>query len=359
MPKDTVLNADIEEIEFEDRTAIDDDNDNVEQTIINEFGDSAKDIRWHIKVYRIASQGRGDEPYLFTCDPSDLPIDDRLRDEYGSGKYRARVYKNNVLYRRFDIAVEKTNAAPRAVANPNTDLGAVIADAMAKQSAMLMGMMQAFMTRQAPVAAAPAYSDPFDVMSKTVTMVTTMMGSQNNRPDPMEYFTKGIEIAAQFSGGGGGETGALDLVKEFIKSPVAAAIADGTLKRRPRQTPDANVRPQPQAQPVRQQAPALPPMLAPYASELAVFVKAAARSSAPELYADMLLDGTFPDIFVKQLLDNDAALDQLGGAVPQVTQYKDWFKSVIDAARAMVNNEAGGADQAPNADKTVPDNDAS
>jgi len=361
-------NADFESLEadFDDVSGITGDVQDELDSILSSMDADANDVTFKISVSRDA-EGNSVGAHLFDCGPREFEnIRQRLIENYGSGRYQARIYRNKKLFRRKIIEVEAPkNAVPISI--PQQSQIGEIANLISRQNEQLANIMQ----RGAP-SAAP--SDP-------IAMMTAMMGAMvqmkefltpaqpanagSSIKDFMEMLAFAKEIVAD---GGGGGRSAFDLAAEFLKSPIAGELAEQFKAQRATpiagtppvaQLPAANAAMLTHSRPIPAQAPAATPQALPMPEILASFdqatlaqmkqqvdfwVSRAAKDSDPGLYAELLLD-TLPTEFAAFFINRSDLMEAVAFLNPAASQYPQWFAELKDAVNHILTADGDGEDK--------------
>ena len=128
--------------------------------IFSAFGESSDDETWQMRVYRVTGSNRQGfkEPWLFNCSVEELPIEQRLSDEYGTGIYRCKAYRNNRLFKHFTCEVEKTEKPAVAATSEISTILAAFQESQNRMMAILESRLN-----PPPISVAP---DPFDMLAK-------------------------------------------------------------------------------------------------------------------------------------------------------------------------------------------------
>jgi hypothetical protein len=314
--------------------------------ILDAFNAGPDSITWNIRVSQVTGNNRrGDkELFLFNCDPSELPIEERLIRDYGTGTYRARVMRNGRLFRQFDIPV--LAPAPKQEA-PTTDLAAILA-AIERSNAAAAERVERFLERVAtPGTVTQTQLDPFAMLEKMSTIIANMnrTAPQAAPSNSLETTLSVVEKIMDMSQNFGGEkrnAGMMDILRDLVKSPILGQLMEGAAANmaalpRPNSPPPQRVPMQPNA-PQTQQPP--PPPDNPLVQAVRYLVTRAQANANPSLYAEWLLDNLPPEM-AKQLLPQQNLVMQLEQAIPEVTPHRIWFQFVIDEARTMMESDGG------------------
>lgn len=319
--------------ELEDTEALRD-VDNVEESILNEFRAGDADVTFSIKVYSMpGNQRAGDkEFYLFTIDPTDLPVDDRLRDDYGSGTYRARVYRTQdgkkQLFRQFDMHV----LAPTkpTVTQQASETGTVLA-AMERMTERFERALKESST----ITTTPVALDPFAMMERMSTIMKNMGAIQQPQQQSagaekmVEMLSKGIELGQSVATNGADDVSIGGIIKEIAKQP---GVGERLLEVVTNLMQGRSVAP-----PVAAEPKAIPQQNNPMLQMLQFLSHHASKRSDPELYAEYFVDNT-PREIVTQLmtLPNADLIAQMTGMVADVGKQPEWFNQFIDAVRLLM-----------------------
>lgn len=335
--EDAVIDGD-----YDDQSALQDDMDQEEQVILNEFAANEDDVNWNIKVYRDAEKGRN-KAFLFDCSPSDLPILERLRDQYGTGNFRALVYRNGKLRRHLKYAIEAPKYHVPENQAANTEASAV-ALALNNQSSMMGDLINKITQQQtAPI-------QPLDPMAMMQSMVAMMAGLQNLMPaapvndskQMMDMFIQGITLAKEM-GDSDGETNFMDIARDVMKSLPLGQMMQNAQNPSPNQpaiSAHPNARPiNPQGQ---NQAPNPQSEISPQNEQeqetmmikmfLEQLVSQAKRNGDVEIYAAMILDNVEPQKIHNFLITHDPKT-YLTGISTGIAQYWPWFEALMTALK--------------------------
>lgn len=344
----TSKETDTIEVVTETLTEAEQDALSIEENIAALFDASDETVTWNCMVYEIDKSQGNAELYLFSVLPDELPaLNDRLRDNHGTGTYRVRVYRKegnkNRVFRQFDRRIK---AAPKPISAPaqQTDLAAVLAT-MERNTERMIQAISASQQRQ-QVYTPPAPVDPFSTMTQMATAMGAMM--QAFRPaegaSSMDLILKGVELATSLEKSDK-ETGLLDIVKEALGSLPAlvqiteaqrvAATPPGTAVTLPgKQPPPSNpVKPAPvqtQVSPEQQAQMQIRQMIL-------SLIPNAAKGSDPGLYADWLADQWGMEM-VAAVVTQPNILMQLQSLVPEMTQYSAWFQSLLEELGSLVED---------------------
>lgn len=309
----------------EDITELMGDVDSELDQITSEFDKDKNDVELKIKLHRVLER-KGEREWLFDILPAELPIMDRVKEEYGGGKYQASVFKNGKLFRKFtfNIATPRVNALLK---NSTTEINSVLS-ALAAQQAQQFSQLKELMVTAKP---APA----FNMMEMMTGMVTLMVQMKNLMPQPiqhennsMEYLLKGMEVMREMGNSAGNsdkDTNLLDIVRDLIKSPLLGKALEGIST--PVKTEKITAPAQAPSQlnsPTASGNNDMNPIVKGYINQL---IKKAAQNSDPELYAAFILDNV-PETIVKQYLLRDDLMTVITAINPEAGKYGEWFEEL-------------------------------
>lgn len=325
--------------------------------ILAELGATPGDDNWRFTVSHVLGSSRDGvkEPQIYEGDASIIEgLHTRLREEFGGGRFRVRVYKNKRLYRRQDIEVASP-PRPTQQAAPQSDMTAVLA-AMERQNQSMREMFQQFLTTQKPLAPALPVN-PFEGIQQIAATMSSLSQMFMPKTDPtmttVDALLKGVELAAKVRGDdGGGDDGDVSLmavVRDVIKGPIGEKIGEVvasqmTLGQMQKPLPKA-VRLPPKektATPQEQPAPVQEPDANATAQnflrkEILYLVTRAQNNSDPIQYAEWVMDN-----WPRELLINVTATPNLlavmNAQVPETVPYTGWFKQLIDELGELVKD---------------------
>lgn len=334
--------------------------------IMSSFNASGEEDSWYVKVYRVLGNNRErfGEAYLFTIAPDELPIEDRLRDIHGSGRYRGRAYQNGKMMASFEIdieaLIEPVRYQPPSADLPKSGEATSFAQQLEQSNLRMMEMIEKRFAAVAPIAAPPV--DPMAQMTQFVGLFTAMKGLMPEPPaQNMDLILKGIELARDF--GASGETGLMDIIKEVVKSPMIENALAGMATARPGGLAIAAP-----AAPHLAPAVAPPPMLPAnptpimpaagpnhqamgqndvnqfVAQQLNTLVALAAAGTDPALIAENVYDN-LPDATLEYIVTSPTIIAELTQMNSLVGNHVTWFQHLLDAVKRIdneVQNEAPG-----------------
>jgi hypothetical protein len=319
--------ADAEYIEIpgtaEDITEMEKTIDEELNSIFSEFGGDDRDTVFKIRVSRVIKD-QGQEEICFYCMPQELPIFDRIKNEYGPGMYKVTVFKNNLKFRNrsLNIAAPIKQPATEAAGNSGQDLTTIFT-AMAEMQQKNFEQMQSLLARQpAPAAPAPA-GNPLQMLIDLAPAIVAIKGLFPAQTNGVDMMLKGMEMMKDFQpDSGGGEKNFTDFMitaaKEFGGPLIEMAK---TLPAMPAVNPAAA---QPPAQIETQPQQENDSMLM-LKMQVNNFVSQAAAGKDPALYADLILDNMTPEQ-INEFLGQPNLKEFLIGLNPKVSDYWPWFE---------------------------------
>jgi hypothetical protein len=293
--------------------------------------------------------------YCFECSPDTFSLDD-LRDKYNGGDFRVYVSRDGKPLRNLKVSVEPgKKIEPEAPAL--SDVAIAMRDGFAQQAEVLRESLESRNSGGISLR---------DVLMQLPAIIAAWKSLQPAPPPPMEdkidVLLKGMEMAREFGGGGGGDSDSLmGILRDLIRSPMVAQAVQSTLAQQAQKhipvapqaaqpqilspeliargnTPLPPVqwphRPEDRAMPPASPAPVQPsegngmihPMLKHY---LGVLVQKAADNSDPALYADVILDNAPPDQIQTLLMQRPTPVEYLIGIEPRIAQHREWFSSLM------------------------------
>jgi hypothetical protein len=352
MATKALTQEDFEEAEFiqtqkaEDVTALQNDIDDQINSIFSEVGADKNEVNYYFQVWRVLKD-QADMAFLFKGTPAELPIMERLRDEYDGGRFHIQIYRNKKRYKRLNVTVEMPKKAAIATMVKN-DMAEVLKE-MGRQQQENFNMLKDTVMQMVGKPSTPQPSQ-MEMMTGMMTLMMSMKNfvsppaQSNVSPDKMiEVLIKGMELGRE--SGGGGETGLMDIAKELIKSPLLGSLAQavnnppqlprpamqpqipmqskpGTIPAQPQMTTQA----QAQAQPKPQGTNMTNPVIKHYLNQL---IQKAEKDSDPVLYAEFILDNV-PQSMVEENIMREDLIEYLSSIDPRVSNYKEWFIELRD-----------------------------
>jgi len=300
-----------------------------------------------VKIYAI---DEGKYEWCFACTPSDLPVNERIRTEFGGGAYEARLYSGAKVRRRLPFRIREMLKQPDApVTAPTNDVAAVV-QGISKLGEMIVNMSQGFSQQIASLqgqnAAAPGpVIDPLAMQASLISNLIAMKGllggnEGGGAKELIEVFKSGIEVAKEVAGDGGSDDMLSFLSKgtDMITKIASAAAANPAMPTMPPaepvQTGDPGSAGVPALATREAQAMALK-------HEIARLVERAKAGSSPALYADLILD-RLPLPAIQSFLADGNALEKMARIDPGVMNHQQWFTELGNELRAALKEGDDG-----------------
>lgn len=374
-----IEDGDFIEVKADDISQLEDDIDAELAKVTADFDKDDNDVNLEVRIYKTVPNST-ELDYLFTCTPAEFPIVDRVRDEYGGGKYQVRIYREaggkKSLFRRFSFRIGSPRpfAQHHAPAKSGVDDMANVVRAMAENQQKQMEQFQTMMVNMQRTAQPAQQTSMVDMMQG----IAAMMGAMQQlmpKPQPatggIETLIQGMTLAKDLlgeSGGGGSERNLYDTLTETVKTfgPVMAGALSNPSPRAHRRTPDPAMTPgktppppqlprpkqpansgtheQPQNQPA--QPSEAERMNAIKMQQLKMYtgmlVQKAQENSDPSLYAELILDNVSDEDLDRFLL-GEHGLDNLAKIHGGVDHHRAWFNSLRDEVLALLKENDEGA----------------
>lgn len=347
--------------EFEDISALQGDIDSELNAVTSEFGKDENEVNFKVKLHRVLEK-KGEREWLFDVLPSELPIMDRVKDEYGGGRYEASLFKNGKLYRKFhfNIANPRVNFVPKQNSSELSSIIQMLADNQEKQFNQFKELIL-----QVSKPAESKQLDPTAMMGGIMGMMLQMKqflapAGNNNAMGGMEMFVKGIELAKDLTSGDK-ETNLLDIARDLLKSPLVETLVEKAGMQVPGKTvtavPGSARLPGPVPGPAP--VPGGPVSVAPennqpenmdmnfiekkfIAPQVNNLVNLAKAGKDPGLYAEVLIDNLPPTVtedMINKYLANENIIEDLSKLNPDVKNYADWFNAFKNAVQEIMTPE--------------------
>lgn len=342
----------------EDISSQQNDIDDQLSNIFSELGSSKDDINFTLSIWRVMPN-KAEMAFLFKCTPAELPIMERLRDEYEGGQFHVQVYKNKKRFKRFTVHVEppKRNTV-KEVKSEMAEMIKAVADQQERQFNMLRETMMQMVGKP---------STPAPSQIETMTVMMGLMKSMKDfaapaqpvntvSPDKMiDILMKGMELGRD--SGGGSETNFLDIVKEALKSPLLLSAASGAMSSIP-SLPQVKASPQlnsPGSNPVNKPVQSEAPKMNMLEHNLNMLISKAEKDSDPVLYAEFILDNV-PEEIINQYILRDDLIEELVKINPKVANHKEWFLALRNHIQGVLTDEGEAGDTEEHApDPLIPD----
>jgi len=317
---------DVVDGEFEDMTGIQGDLDEQLDHIISELSADDNSVEYTMKVFR-PQAGKGKMGYLFTCSYTELPILDRLRDEYGGGDFEVRIFRGGKIHRRRTCIVEpppkKLNPPPQAPMEMN---------------AMANAMSQGFERLGTLLVSQQNQNTGMKDALENMVLMKQVMGTPEPPPDPLSQLKGLLEIQQMVGGNntdGGAETNVNDVLlsmAETVLPKLAEAATTETPLKTVSESPTLPI-PLQDIPPETEKGKANPMKM-----HLVFLSMQAKRKGDPMVYAQMVLDHT-PDDKLDDLIDfmeHDNCLEDMTQIHSDVANYKEWFIKLSKCILSLV-----------------------
>lgn len=288
-----------------------------------------------VKIYSI-EEGKYD--WCFACTPADLPVNERIRRDFGGGRYEARLYSGAKIRRRLPFGIREMLKKPDATPAPTNDVAAVV-QGISKLGEMIVSMSTGFSQQIAQLqtgAAGPAVTfNPLDMQKSMIDNMVAMKmlvgdnaGGGSNVKDMIDVFRSGVDLAKEVGGEGGGDD-MLGFLSKGTEMITKIANAAATVPTAPPTATPAVVHTPPATGSTREQ------QIAALKVEIGRLVRVAQRGSAPALYADLILDNV-PVPVIESFLTDGNSLEKLAKLDPAVMNHQQWFTELGNEVRAAL-----------------------
>lgn len=334
-------NAEYEEIDgtADDISALEGDLDGLLSSITSEFSADENDVEFTMMIYRVVT-GTGNMEYLFTILPHELPVLDRLRDEYGGGDFETRVYRKTAgqrkkLFRKFRQKIaappKREYVAPQKVTSDLSEIANVMMQGFQQTNAMISEIMKQNVPQNATI-------NPLEMMQGMIATLVSMqqLMPQNKTDSGIDTAIKFLELGKDL--GSDKETSSTDVLLETIRSigPILTKSVETSQK-----PENASIKNNIPSQSTVTNPAEKPSMLNPtqmmIKSQLKNLVKVAAAGKDPELYADLILDQV-PTFQLTTMINSPTLLEDLAKLDPAVNRHQTWFTTLVTIIRDTLEN---------------------
>lgn len=340
------------EIEGEDVTDIDNVSEDEFNEITTEFGGSDKDIDILIKVYKVLER-EGKKAWCFDCLPADLPISDRIRQDFGGGQYLMRIYKNRKLTMGRKLIIAEPSK--KSEEKKESDL-AMIGKMLAEQQKQNFEQLQAIILQSQGRSVAPV--DQMSTMKDTIAILASMrevFGSPSHSPqvNPMDYILKGMEIMKEVGGNNSTESSFVDIFRDLIKSPLLPAVIQANVQPRnnlhksetpklPEHTEQSENKNESNIEVIVKDSKELTNeeknAMNMLNLQINMLANAARNHSDPSLYADLILDN-LDDETINNFILNENAFEKLISIRPDLLDCREWFNQLQLAIKSSMSSD--------------------
>lgn len=322
----------------EDISAISNEIDADERSILADFGAEQDKASWEIKVYK---RGEGNQRgWVVDIDPSQLPFLSKLRRMAGPGSYQGYCYRDKKLRKVLKWNIVELVEPPQAAA-ADSALGQLVT-----QQGKLMNEMMAQIAaiKQAPPAPPPPQSNMMEMMGLFTQMASVFKPDPSPPPppqkDPMELLTGTLALARELANGDK-EKSTLEIVADMIASPMVQETlrsVAGSVQQARQAPPPVGMQPRAIAPPPMQTAQPAQPMPGqpapagsmPFANEIAFLLVGAQKDIDPVSYADVCR-GMIDEVTLSQMLALPDPVSLLITANPAIAPFRLWFQDFFEA----------------------------
>lgn len=317
-----------------------------ERVLAELSGEGGEDAR--IFLYRdIKGKSTGAE--LFSMSPAEFDlaaICEKLREDYGTGDYRAILKKGGRIKKAMPLAVEvpKSRVATSAPVAGNQDNTLItLLTSQAQRSAEDARLAQESMNKMMLAIVQGKNNAPQSTMKETLEILALLNNAKGDKSDPIDSLLKGIELGKQLAEGGGGENPILAGLKAMapvIQKGMEVSLA--TQKALP-----ARVNPKlPKPTKVIEKTESDENAHKEEFNVLCRMIKRAAdKGSDPELYADWLIDQIGEEALAQYMLedmDYDLFVLMVPGGLTE--PQKEWLDMVRESVLTSPDDTSGEID---------------
>lgn len=340
---DDIQDAEFRELvgEAEDVSDIQKTVDEELDTVLGEIGADRNDVKLKMGVYRVIPNS-GDLEWCFYFTAAELPILDRLRDEYGGGSFQIRVYKDGKIFTRKTLNVAKPTDRPVTHHKQNSDIEAVLKYV----SSGMAQLGEAIKSIQVP---------QIQPQQNQMEMMTGMMGlmlqmkqlTDSEKPKGMEFKDMMELVKMGTEMGGSGPDPLVKAMEAF--GPVVTKAMEIESKKPVLQNPSTRpLQKAPQGPTNPKEVDMLDIKKRMIAAKIGELVSYAEAGKNPELYAEVVMDQVPEDILIGLVCADDAK-EQLSVLHPGVTKNWEWFNQM----REFIKTELTGDPESDNVSDSV------
>ncbi len=348
MPKalghdDVIEDATVLDGEAEDISAMQDDIDREMQDIFKDVGGDPEDVEFDIRVKKV-EKNTGKAAHCFSATPQELPLTERIKDEYGPGVYQIWVYKNGRRFRKRELRIANTIEKPasKILAENKQDIASLISTMMEQQRQSLQ-QMQDMLTRQVQPVQAGNQMEQMTIMLGVMNQMKEFLTPQS-QGNQMDGLIKGIQLAKDLAGKDG-DTNINDVILSVVKdfAPPLLEITKKTREAQQAKMPPPN-QPQPNPQQVTDQTGA--PQMSPeqqkiteeFRGHVSMLVNMARADADPGLWAEVVHSRMSPQD-LQELIPRSDVMDVLAAYDPGVKEFLPWFTELREHLKSMMQED--------------------
>ena len=332
--------------EAEDISDLEDSIDAELNAIFAELGSDKAEVTFKIRVDKVL-EGKGEMAYCFSCLPSELPIMDRIRDDFGSGKYQIRVWKivpgtGARLIKKPIINIMSPIKKKTLLENNMPDMPEIMR-AISESNKQTLEQVHTLlsMNKSAPAIAAPQIN-PMQMLIDLAPVIAALKGlfpTQNNNAN-IEMLVKGMDLMKDVNSDSGGEKGLADVLitaaKEFggpILEMTKVAAAQGPVPapahvQVPGTPPPVMVTHPPIINtPTLQSQSETNQMGMMLKMQVNGLVQKAENKADPALYADLIID-SMTELQIKEFIGRPDLKEFLISINPKIATLWPWFEQL-------------------------------
>ena len=328
---------------YEDMSEIQRDLDQELDAIFSEFGGDDLIDEYQIRVYR-PQPGKGNVGYLFACMPSELPILDKLRDEYGGGDFEVRIIKNGKIFRRRKTIVEPPLKKPEKPHTSTSEL-MMIVNTMNNGFNKLGEMLIEKNTTQI---------DPITIQTQMLQNMIAMKdmlglgGAPAQEKNALAQLKDLVEIQNMLipkeTGGAGTSDVLLGLANNILPHLAKMGEIENQQKRQPKPIAITQHKTQPQQPQRPQKQPNPTGSENPMKMHLIFLTQMAKKNADPYIYAQMVLDNTPPEKLPElvQFIASENCFQEISRIYTAASHYPAWYAELRDYILQIVNDTVNG-----------------
>ena len=313
-----------------------------------------------VHVSKVDGIGRGEEAGVFRGPPEDYDLE-RIAKDFGSGKYRVKVYIKNER----GMKVIKGSKVFSWLLSPAQE-----AERQAKENppqAVTFGDLEKILSRVMQPPAAPPAMDPMKMFELFTSMFAKMQPPAPPPPaDPMQTFKMAFEIADRMKGNeqtprdSGSNTNDIIIALADNFGPALTSVLQEKMRLQ-RQAEGMTAadpaaigmqqQPQPEPQPPQQLAAIATPggilnqqEIDALAPGVAFLVMQAEQGNPVETYAEMILDNV-PAEALQGMLKAPNPVAVLQEVNENVSKYQEWFTELLDQLRVLLSDVKPDGDE--------------
>lgn len=303
--------------------------------ISQEFDLDENEFEYLIKIFKVHSW-KGQREYCFSALPSEFPIIDKIRNEYGAGIYEVRVYsrqgRKNKLVKKpiYRIAEQK---GPVNETSQKSDLAGLFQEVMKQQERQQRELRELLSRRNQPGASVD-WLKWIPVIASALGELRNFMAPHGAAADPIDQFARFMQLKELLADSDARDTNTADVMLGLVNA-FGPQLASMVSQMQAQDLAKLSAAPETKQMQNDQTKPTIDPRVKQLKLGLLLLCNAAQLHAPIDGYVGLVLDN-FDDEQIQKFLHTENYLNQLAILHPCVKKYAQWFGALRHAILAAV-----------------------